>query len=201
MNKIVDVKEIAQTAYLNLYKVIYLNKVGQTKTWIVASRKNYEGFVKKLEKKWSGSSDAVVLAALHAPSGKLVLIKQFRVSINDYVYELPAGLVEPSEVQMDCVKRELKEETGLDLIAIDVKRSLSGVYASAGMTEETLDLVFCTCEGELSDAYLEEDEDITAYLLSVSDVKQLLDEGAPMDVKAHLICKLYCAVGSDLWTK
>ena len=50
---------------------------------------------------------------------KLVIIKEFRVPINKYIYELPAGLVDSSDDDFaSTVRRELKEETGLDLVKI-----------------------------------------------------------------------------------
>ena len=44
------------------------------------------------------------------------LVKEFRVPINKYIYELPAGLVDSDDENFEsAVKRELKEETGLDI--------------------------------------------------------------------------------------
>ena len=61
--------------------------------------------------------DAVVICALHKAQNKLVLINQYRVPINKYIYELPAGLVDNNEDIETSVRRELKEETG----AVDFK--------------------------------------------------------------------------------
>lgn len=52
------------------------------------------------------SQNAVVIIAKVKDS--LVVIKEFRVPLNDYEWGLPAGLIDPGEDVKDCVKRELK---------------------------------------------------------------------------------------------
>ena len=51
---------------------------------------------------------------------RVVLIRQFRYPLGGYVYELPAGLVDPGENYHTAAIRELKEETGLKLEPIVV---------------------------------------------------------------------------------
>ena len=46
---------------------------------------------------------------------RIVLVRQYRCTIDDYVYELPAGLVEEGEDYREAAVREMKEETGLTL--------------------------------------------------------------------------------------
>ena len=48
--------------------------------------------------------------------GKLLVEKQFRYGANDYVEEFPCGMVEKDEDPLDAVRRELLEETGIDVI-------------------------------------------------------------------------------------
>ena len=43
---------------------------------------------------------------------KIVLVKQYRKSIEKELYELPSGKIEIGESPLDCAIRELKEETG-----------------------------------------------------------------------------------------
>ena len=45
-------------------------------------------------------------------NGSVILIRQFRAVIDDYIWELPAGTLEPNEWPMVCAHRELIEETG-----------------------------------------------------------------------------------------
>ena len=113
--KITKIKSLAKTKFLSLYEAEYKNKLGKDKKWIIASRKdenvlNQQFFENKEEK-----VDAVVIVAFHKSSKKLIIIRQFRVPLNDYVYELVAGLVDEGEDNKSTLARELKEETGLTL--------------------------------------------------------------------------------------
>ncbi len=130
--------------------------------------------------------DAVIIVATHVDEDKLVVIKQFRVPLNDYVYEIPAGLIDFGEDFETTVRRELKEETGLDLIQIDYDKTKPKAYISTGMTDESAALVFCTCNGEVSKDFLEPDEDIEVMLLSRAEAKILITSNEKIDIKAFL---------------
>lgn len=199
--RIKELLTIAKTKFLGLYEVSYENKHGEDRTWIVASRKSEEQLSQILKKESPMRSDAVVLVPFHLEQKKLVLIKQYRVPVNDYVIELPAGLLEAGEASLTCAQRELKEETGLEVKDVIHHQSHYGVYASAGMTDESLDLIYVTCEGETSKAFLEDDEDIETLLLDIEEVKGLLEKPLKMDVKALMVCQQFILLGEKLWTK
>lgn len=44
--------------------------------------------------------------------GSLVMIRQYRHAIGEYIWEIPAGTLNPDESPLECAKRELIEETG-----------------------------------------------------------------------------------------
>ena len=48
--------------------------------------------------------------------GKLLIEKQFRYGANDFIEEFPCGMVESGEDPLDAVRRELLEETGINII-------------------------------------------------------------------------------------
>lgn len=199
--KIKHLSAIAKTKFLGLFEVTYYNKYNHEKKWIVASRKSEAQLERILKKEIPVRSDAVVLVPYHETLKKLVLIKQYRVPVNDYVYELPAGLLEADEESLLCAERELREETGLTLKAVINTQTRYGAYASAGMTDESLDIIYCTCEGEVSNAYQEEDEDIETILLDVEEVRELLNKPLKMDIKALMVCQQFVLVGEKLWIK
>lgn len=184
--KIDSINTLAKTKFLSLYDVEYTNKTGNKRNWTVSSRKDLDTFKDKLLNKVEDKIDAVVLIAKHIKEDKLVLIRQFRVPINDYIIELPAGLIDEGENFESTVRRELKEETGLDLIKIDFENTTKKAYASVGMTDESMAIVRCECEGVVSKENLEEDEDIETILVSKDEAKELLKSDENIDVKALL---------------
>ncbi|MGH4123968.1 MAG: NUDIX hydrolase [Clostridium sp.] len=189
---ITSITTLADTKYLKLYNAEYINKNGDLKNWTIASRKDLDTLKNNYFNAAEDKIDAVIIVAKYvdkattAAEEKLVIIKQFRVPLNDYVYEIPAGLIDPGEDFETTVKRELKEETGLDLVQIDYNKTKSKAYISTGMTDESAALVYCTCHGEMSKEYLEPDEDIEIMLLSKQEAKILITSNEKIDIKALL---------------
>ena len=183
---ITNITTLADTKYLKLYNAEYLNKNGNSRNWTIASRKDLDTLKNYYFHAAENNIDAVIIVATHAEEDKLVIIKQFRVPLNDYVYEIPAGLIDPGEDFETTVKRELKEETGLDLLKIDFTKTKLKAYISTGMTDESAALVYCTCLGVISKEYLEPDEDIEIMLLSRQEAKSLIESNENIDIKAFL---------------
>ena len=197
--KIKNVNTLVETDFVSLYEVEYKNKKGQEKHWMVSSRKSKEELEKIYLENKEDKVDAVVICALHKTQNKLVLINQYRVPINKYIYELPAGLVDNNEDIENSVRRELKEETGLDLISINKINSKDKLYLSPGMTDESVAFVYCLCDGEITDEYQEDDEDIKALLISKEDVKNILESEDSIDIKAYLMLQMFEKLGDSLF--
>src|SRR3954468_22276291 len=108
---ILHVEKITQEKWINLFAATYRHNE-HTGQWVFASRK---------EKPYAPEpADAVVIVPVLRQPGepaRLVLEKEFRVPVGDYVVGFPAGLLEPGEAVEDCVRRELLEETGLEVVA------------------------------------------------------------------------------------
>lgn len=199
MNKrIKNIIPLSETKFLNLYDAEYENKRGKEKHWIIASRKDIDALRKQIFDGKKEKLDAVAIVALHRDSMKLVLVRQYRVPVNDYVYEIPAGLVDDEEDLLTTAKRELFEETGLKLLEIDKTKNVLPLYASAGMTDESVALVYCLCEGETSTQNLEEDEDLEVLLISKDEASELLNMGKRMDVKTYLVLQSFIKLGEGI---
>jgi ADP-ribose pyrophosphatase len=67
------------------------------------------------------------------------------------------------------------------------------------MTEESAALIYCTCEGEISTDYLEDDEDIEPILVDKEEAKKLLESDAKLDVKAFLTLQSFVILGEELF--
>lgn len=189
--KVEMLKPLAQTPYLNLYDATYTNRMGAEKHWMIASRKNADELHGNFFNNTLEKTDAVVLVAIHEDTKQLAIIKQFRIPLNDFIYELPAGLIDPGENAMSTVGRELKEETGLDLV--EIVHLQDKLYLSAGMTDESVAFVRCTCTGNLSADYLEADEMIEPLLISKEEARELLTSGVKLDIKTYLVLQQFIA--------
>lgn len=187
--KIETLTPLAKTPYLSLYDAAYKNRKGQAKHWMIASRKSEESLVNQYFHQGEEKTDAVVIIAIHEETKKLALIKQFRIPLNDFIYELPAGLIDAGESVESTIGRELKEETGLTLC--EVKDIQDKLYLSAGMTDESVALVRCTCTGEVCTDYLEADETIEPFMVSKEEAKALLKSGVKLDIKTYLVLQRF----------
>jgi ADP-ribose pyrophosphatase len=69
------------------------------------------------------------------------------------------------------------------------------------MTDESLALVYCTCEGEISDEHLEDDECIEAILVSQEEAKKLIRSKEKFDIKCFLLLQSFALLGEKLFTE
>lgn len=129
--KIVNVNKQTKNKYLNLFEVTYEND-GKTFPYYLASRKEEDRLVCVK----GNSVDAVRVIPYFYKDNKLfvVLIKEFRYAINQYMYSVPAGLVDDGESEELAVRRELLEEIGAEVVNIECTQKAS--FTSAGLTDE-----------------------------------------------------------------
>lgn len=198
-SRIKDLSILSETKFLSLYDASYENKKGVNKHWTIASRKDLNTLKEQFFNGKEENIDAVIIAALHKESKKLVIIKQFRIPLNDYVYELPAGLVDDNENMETTATRELREETGFELIEINQEKSRRKVYASAGMTDESVAMVYCSCQGKITDKFLEDDEDIKTILVSQEEAREMLKKEAKMDIRAFMTLQSFADFGEKMF--
>jgi ADP-ribose pyrophosphatase len=121
---------------------------------------------------------AAVIIAVLRPSNRLVLIRQFRPPVDNYVIEFPAGLIDEGEDAKISALRELKEETGYKGKII---RVTNPVYSSPGLTDETVTIVFVDIDESDSEninpeSFNEATEDIQVYLVERAEINEFLLE-------------------------
>ena len=96
VDRVKGVEKVTDNPFLNLYNFDVEKRNGKTGKYYVASRKKDPTQLKAATHK--NTSDGVIIYSVYGEKkDKIVLIKQFRYPINAYVYEFPAGLVEPGE--------------------------------------------------------------------------------------------------------
>src|SRR5262249_11432488 len=111
--EITNVEKLTDEKWLNLFAATYRHTAHQGR-WVFASRSD------KPDPKKRHCDAVLMVAVLRDPDQppRLVMIKEFRVPVGDYVYGLPAGLLEPGEAIETTVRREMLEETGLAVTAV-----------------------------------------------------------------------------------
>ena len=112
--------------------------------------------------------------------GRVSLIKQFRVTFQDYIYEIPAGTLEPKEPPLDAAKRELLEETGYRSENVQF---LSSIYTSPGILQEELFIYLAMGLVEDKSAP-EEGELIELMPMTWSEIDDLIESGLLHDSKS-----------------
>ncbi|MEX1299284.1 MAG: NUDIX hydrolase [Desulfotignum sp.] len=188
--QILDIRKLTDMRHLNLVTVHYQDKTGREKTWTYASRSGPADFRDTRPDR----PDAVVVVPYHVKARKLVIIREFRVVLGGYQYGFPAGLLDPGEGVVQAGKRELFEETGLELTRV-VARS-PAVYSSSGMTDESVSLVYAECEGVPSSVHTEDSEDIQTLLVSRREAGRLLETpDIRFDVKTWIVLKQFADHG------
>lgn len=176
MPKIEKIEKTTDQRFLNMYTFKVENRVGRKSSYFVASRaESVEDLrVNNKEK----NPDGVIIYSLYGENrDKIVLIRQYRYSIGDYIYEFPAGLVEKDENFEEAAIRELKEETGLTLEAIKVDSIYSKPYfTTIGMTDECCGMIYGYATGTPSNAGQEDSEEIEIVLADKEEVRRILKE-------------------------
>ena len=181
MIKIKDSRKLTAEKWLNLFEVRYIARTGDEKSWQIASRQNEP---KCLTGRYQ-RPDAVVIVPFHAARDKMVIIREFRVPLDDYEYGFPAGLIDNGESVEQAARRELMEETGL-IVSRFIKIS-PPIYSSAGMTDESVAMVYAECEGEPSNSAHTDSELIEILFISPDEALDLLnDTTLKFDAKAWL---------------
>jgi ADP-ribose pyrophosphatase len=179
--KIIKVEKVVGSNFLNLYDTHYQDKTGKDKHWLWVGRPN--------ERK------AVIIIA--EVENKLAIIREFRVPLSGYEWGFPAGLIDGDEDAEVTVRRELKEETGLEVK--EIKCISPFVYNSAGITNESIAVAYVTAEGDISKEHLESSEEIETFLMNQEGVKELLEiKGNMFGAKAWIIMNQFARIGRVL---
>lgn len=176
MNKVKSIEQQTKNRFLNMYDYNAVNRKGKECHYYVASR------AEKIEdlklSKGEIKSDAVIIYGIYDDNGveKMVLVRQFRYSIDNYVYELPAGLVDGDESECDAAKREFKEETGLDFEPIEASSIFNKpFFTSVGLCDECCTTIYGKATGTINLDGLEDEEDLEVVLADRAMVREILE--------------------------
>ena len=126
-------------------------------------------------------SGSVVVLAVDDSKGppRLLLERQYRHAAQDYLWELPAGRIDPGEDELKAAKRELIEETGY---RAERWRRVFRFYASPGFMAETM-AVYLATGLRRGKAEPEEDEVIQLRMVPLPAAVKMIRSGTICDAK------------------
>jgi ADP-ribose pyrophosphatase len=125
---------------------------------------------------------SVVLLPLPSPN-EIILIRQYRYSIDQWIWELPAGSLKHGEDPAEAAARECEEEIGLYPARVE---RLQSFYPTPGFCDE--EMIFYRCS-ELrppapdSTAAKDDDEDLEPRTFTLDEARDLVARGEIVDLK------------------
>lgn len=126
----------------------------------------------------------------------IILIRQYRYAVGRWMWELPAGSMDPGERAAHAARRECEEEIGLTPRRLI---RLATLYPTPGFCDERM--IFFRCERlvmALRPAHLDEDEQIEPRELSLAEAHRLVTRRRIIDMKTVLGLRLAMGTRADL---
>ena len=111
--------------------------------------------------------------------GTVVLIRQFRHAAGGYIYEIPAGKLNPGEDPLSCAARELEEEIGYRASSFTL---LSSILTAPGFADEVIHVYKATglIPGRQQ---LDRDEVLEVIEMSLAEAIRKIEDGTIRDSK------------------
>lgn len=110
---------------------------------------------------------------------EVILIKQYRHAIREFIWEIPAGTLDPHESPINCARRELIEETGYS--ASDWHQL--GTITPLPSCSNELIHIFLASDLKPAEQHLDDDEMINVNTLSLGEAIQMILAGEINDGK------------------
>ena len=127
--------------------------------------------IRTLEELQNKKPDSVIMILTDETGERILVSREYRMAMAQWIYNFPAGLIDPGETQEESAKRELWEETGLTLVRID--DVLDNSYSAVGFANERNVCVFGVAAGEFRRSTSDAEEIVPGWYTK-EEMKQLL---------------------------
>ena len=197
MSEIKSIQQKTHNRYLNYYELEAVHRDGSVSPYYMASRAKDANHLKAVTRE--NKPDGVILYGVYGEAkDRVVLIRQYRYPLRDYVYEFPAGLVEEGEEMAAAGIREMYEETGLTFTPVDAGSYSRPFFTTIGMTDESCGTVFGYCSGEPTSVHEEASEEIQVILADREEARRILREENVAIMCAYMLMHFIASEGDPL---
>ena len=197
MSEIKSIQQKTHNRFLNYYELEAVHRDGSVSPYYMASRAKDVSLLKAVTNE--NKPDGVILYGVYGEQkDKVVLIRQYRYPLGDYVYEFPAGLVEEGEEMGAAGIREMYEETGLVFTPVDAGCYCRPFFTTIGMTDESCGTVFGYCSGEPTSVHEEASEEIQVILADRAEARRILREENVAIMCAYMLMHFIASEGDPL---
>ncbi|MCQ2492788.1 MAG: NUDIX hydrolase [Lachnospiraceae bacterium] len=114
------------------------------------------------------------------PDGRIILVYQYRNALDYKTYEIPAGGIEKGETALECVTREVEEETGYKAGQIDF---LIKVITAIGFCDEMIP-IFVAKDLVKTKQNLDPEEEIDLLAVTMEEAVDMILNGQIIDAKS-----------------
>lgn len=197
MSGIKSIRQQTNNRFLNCFELEAVHRDGLVSPYYVASRAKDVASLKAVTHE--NNPDGVILYGIYGQQrDRVVLIRQYRYPLGDYLYEFPAGLVEDGEEMTQAGIREMFEETGLSFTPVEAGSFSRPFFTTAGMTDESCAMLFGYCTGVPTSANEEASEEIQVILADRAEAKRILREENVALMCAYMLMHFIASPGDPL---
>ena len=197
MSNIQNIQQKTHNRFLNYYELEAVHRDGSISPYYMTSRAKDASQLKAVTHQ--NRPDGVIIYGVYGEEqDRVVLIRQYRYPLGDYVYEFPAGLVEEGEEMGAAGVREMYEETGLTFTPVDVGCYSRPFFTTVGMTDESCGMVFGYCSGTPTSIHEESSEEIQVILADRAEAKRILREENVAIMCAYMLMHFIASEGDPL---
>lgn len=197
MSNIQNIQQKTHNRFLNYYELEAVHRDGSISPYYMASRAKDASQLKAVTHQ--NRPDGVIIYGVYGEEqDRVVLIRQYRYPLGDYVYEFPAGLVEEGEEMGAAGVREMYEETGLTFTPVDAGCYSRPFFTTVGMTDESCGMVFGYCSGTPTSIHEEASEEIQVILADQGEAKRILREENVAIMCAYMLMHFIASEGDPL---
>ena len=197
MSNVRNIQQKTHNRFLNYYELEAVHRDGSVSPYYMTSRAKDASQLKAVTHQ--NRPDGVIIYGVYGEEqDRVVLIRQYRYPLGDYVYEFPAGLVEEGEEMGAAGVREMYEETGLTFTPVDAGCYSRPFFTTVGMTDESCGMVFGYCSGTPTSIHEESSEEIQVILADRAEAKRILREENVAIMCAYMLMHFIASEGDPL---